>query len=1000
MVGMAQRELILTLDARKANRGLDKFDKRLDKIFKDARFLKTKVDDKDIKKLESSIKSLPDKKNVTVTADTSAVDKARTAVKSIGDKVEVYFEANKESLQKLQSSLTGFTAGIASSVSGAIGGGLAAAGVGTKVGGLALGASIATFLGLGFKNNIDKQNIQASINSTFGEGSKIAEQAGRVAGRLYTQAYGDSLEETSTIAESVFKVFQNVNLDATGKQLENLASLTGANLSNIVKKYELSFETTVAALQNVLATGLTDSVEEANDLIASLARFDVSGESVDVLKEYSTFFDQLGFSAQETFNILRAGGSEGAFNLDKVADGLKELSIINGELTEDASTYLEVIGLNGDEVSKAITSGGGEAKKATLAILAGISQIEDSSERFRAGQALLGTQYEDIGRKAVEAMGNANKAIQDVYGAASTFFDLVKSDGGKVSKVLEELGLDSEDLFKRFKDGPVESNLAFDEIIEKLKTLDAETRKSAEFALFDGLLSDQALNTLDTFTDTIKGTSDQIDKDYNQTFAVMWETFKRSGLAALGAVTAPIFELFRGPLEWLSTVGVERLNGFSQQAASFLSDNLGSINLSGLTDSLSSAAGEIQTGLAEAFSGVDTGAILAPLQSISEGFGGLFDQIDFTSILGSLEPVVTALSGVFEVVSESFNSFLEQNPELISQLQEIFGDIAANVGSALEKITPFLSEIGGFLADIAGPIILTGFKLLGGFISGVAGGIATVAQVLTPVVRILRGVLTPVIRVLAKVIGTVGPPVIALIAGVGGLSKVFRVAGRVLGVAGKGLSKIGGLFSKLGPTVSKFGAVNRKAFSILRNAVGKVVDKFLGFKDKTVTVFNSVKDKIKSVIDSVKSFIQGLIDKVQALINKFNVLETAGNFVSGIGGAISEAFAFGGVSAVSSAQRMRGVVTTKPSFFTSEFPHTEVTIPAFASSERIENLMQQAGMQRQLNELKNDNSDRRSYTKNIDLKVNVDNGRRRSNGSDLLSARKIGRRIRQELEDL
>lgn len=71
------------------------------------------------------------------------------------------------------------------------------------------------------------------------------------------------------------------------------------------------------------------SGEEAMNLIAEGAQngLDYSGELLDSISEYSVQFGKMGLDASDMFAIFQKGAESGAFNLDKVGDAVKEMSI-------------------------------------------------------------------------------------------------------------------------------------------------------------------------------------------------------------------------------------------------------------------------------------------------------------------------------------------------------------------------------------------------------------------------------------------------------------------------------------------------------------------------------------------------------------------------------------------------------------------------------------------------------------------------------------------------
>ena len=53
----------------------------------------------------------------------------------------------------------------------------------------------------------------------------------------------------------------------------------------------------------------------------------VLGELFDNVDEYSVQFQKLGLDAEDMFSIFANGAENGAFNLDKIGDAVKEFSI-------------------------------------------------------------------------------------------------------------------------------------------------------------------------------------------------------------------------------------------------------------------------------------------------------------------------------------------------------------------------------------------------------------------------------------------------------------------------------------------------------------------------------------------------------------------------------------------------------------------------------------------------------------------------------------------------
>lgn len=223
---------------------------------------------------------------------------------------------------------------------------------------------------------------------------------------VYADNFG---EDVADVADAVALVNRNMaNLDQNGLT----AATEGALALRDAFEYDVE-ESTRAA--EAIRKNFGASAEDAFSLIAAGAQngLDYSGELIDTINEYSSQFAKLGFDADGMFNILQAGADGTAWNLDKVGDAIKEFSIraIDGsDTTVEAFTSL---GYNAEELMATFAAGGGGANDAFFDVLDTLMAVDDQVERDALGVALFGTQWEDLGVEAMEAMANASQAAYD-----------------------------------------------------------------------------------------------------------------------------------------------------------------------------------------------------------------------------------------------------------------------------------------------------------------------------------------------------------------------------------------------------------------------------------------------------------------------------------------------------------------------------------------------------------------------------------------------------------
>lgn len=223
---------------------------------------------------------------------------------------------------------------------------------------------------------------------------------------VYADNFG---EDVADVADAVALVNRNMaNLDQNGLT----AATEGALALRDAFEYDVE-ESTRAA--EAIRKNFGSSAEEAFSLIAAGAQngLDYSGELIDTINEYSSQFAKLGFDADGMFNILQAGADGTAWNLDKVGDAIKEFSIraIDGsDTTVEAFTSL---GYNAEELMATFAAGGEGANDAFFDVLDTLMAVDDQVARDALGVALFGTQWEDLGVEAMQAMTDASQAAYD-----------------------------------------------------------------------------------------------------------------------------------------------------------------------------------------------------------------------------------------------------------------------------------------------------------------------------------------------------------------------------------------------------------------------------------------------------------------------------------------------------------------------------------------------------------------------------------------------------------
>ena len=171
---------------------------------------------------------------------------------------------------------------------------------------------------------IDAENSMAMLQGQLGLTAEETEQLQEVAQNVYENGYGDSIE--SCVADLAL-LRQNVR--ESKDWTEDMTQSTLEQIETITALFDTNADKVTRTVQVMKSSGLIENVSEGLDIITYGFQngANYSGEMLDTLREYSPQFVKLGLDADSAMQLMIQGAENGAFNLDKVGDALKELSI-------------------------------------------------------------------------------------------------------------------------------------------------------------------------------------------------------------------------------------------------------------------------------------------------------------------------------------------------------------------------------------------------------------------------------------------------------------------------------------------------------------------------------------------------------------------------------------------------------------------------------------------------------------------------------------------------
>lgn len=254
------------------------------------------------------------------------------------------------------------------------------------------------------------QTATNQVAASTGAAGKELENLRGVMEDVYANNFGESVADVGDAVAMVDRNMANLDKNGLTRAAEGALALRDA--------FEYDVEESTRAAE-AIRKNFGGSAENAFSLIAAGAQngLDYSGELIDTINEYSSQFSKLGFTADGMFNLLQSGADSTAWNLDKVGDAIKEFSIRAIDGSDSTVGAFKDLGYNAEEIMATFAAGGEGANKAFFDVINTLMDVDDQVKRDALGVALFGTQWEDLGVEAMEAMAGASQAAYDTEGA-------------------------------------------------------------------------------------------------------------------------------------------------------------------------------------------------------------------------------------------------------------------------------------------------------------------------------------------------------------------------------------------------------------------------------------------------------------------------------------------------------------------------------------------------------------------------------------------------------
>ena len=282
--------------------------------------------------------------------------------------------------------------------------------------GAAVGVAAGAALTKGLIDSMDQEAASDKLAAQLGATEAMSEEYGRVAGRVWSNGFGES---TADVTAMMRELFQNgvIGADIAEDDLQRITE-KAMTFADVLDQDVNMMGQAVAAM---LTNGLASSADEAFDILTRGVQtgVDKSGDLLETFQEYSPLFARLGLDAATATGLLAQGLATGARDADFVADALKEFQIRATDASEASAEGFKLLGLNAEKMTKQIARGGPDAAAGLQTVLDRLAATEDPLKRNTAAVALFGTKAEDLGDSLFGLdPSTAANALGEVAGAA------------------------------------------------------------------------------------------------------------------------------------------------------------------------------------------------------------------------------------------------------------------------------------------------------------------------------------------------------------------------------------------------------------------------------------------------------------------------------------------------------------------------------------------------------------------------------------------------------
>ena len=596
----------------------------------------------------------------------------------------------------------------------------------------AAAAAVGKAIGTGITSALDTINLQGTLQAKLGSGSQAAKNAGVVAGNLYNDGWGESLDDIGNTVATVSQAIRGIGQD----DLQVVSRAT--------ELWSQTFDTDVSEGVRgvkVLMDQFGLSSRDATDLMTKGMQngLNYTGELADNLSEYSGRWAEAGVSAQDYFSMLQAGVDNGAYSLDKVGDFLNEFltSLSDGRMEESIASFSQ----GTQDVFNAYKNGGATAQNVLDAVIGEMNGMTNETERASIASTLWSSLGEDNAWGMIGALANVSNSYGDVSGSTLQAMEDSQSLGQQFDSVTRTMSSALGSVFmpvmQQVVDGLSDFANGFQQMMTFVDLTPLTNMVSGLFAALTPLgtlvmsIAQMVLPIIMTAIQTIAPILSTLVSNVIQTMTVIATAVTPviNNIAALIQAVLPVIQsLFQS---WGSAIQgvINAVFPFIQTVVTsvmnvvnaIISTVLAAINgdWSGVWEGIQDIVSSVWDGIQNIVSGA-INAVSGVISSVLNGISGIFSSV-WNGIKGA---VSGAWNGITSAVSSGVSSMMNFVTSIPSKIMGVFSGAGSWLLSAGKNIIDGLingitNAIGGAISAVKNAVggIIDGAKSLLGIAS-------------------------------------------------------------------------------------------------------------------------------------------------------------------------------------------------------------------------------------------------------------------------------------------